>query len=287
MTSSSNRGDGNDFSGQILDWVKKQGYPLEMAVADVFRDAGFDISLSDWYKDFETGEQREIDVTASYWVMNNDPTSSHIPASLQICWSIECKLSRDKPWLVFISEAGKQSYFPPFSIASSAGCRGILFRIWQRTLFQEKCLPLLSPKQLGHGVTQAFTTGYDIAYKAIMSSVKASVGQINLVDGLSKITNLEEPNFWCIAFPTVVIDGKLFECHISKDEAICLDEVEMSTVLWKSPTPVSASSNVYIVTKPAIDKFALQAKEMTISLIEKMGMEHRVNPRVPEKMDTF
>lgn len=45
---------------RVSDWLEKQGYPLEMEVALAFQKEGFTVSLSDWYKDFNSGESREI-----------------------------------------------------------------------------------------------------------------------------------------------------------------------------------------------------------------------------------
>ena len=48
----------------ISEWLKTQGYPLEIFTAHTFQEAGFYSKLSDFYVDNETEEHREIDITA-------------------------------------------------------------------------------------------------------------------------------------------------------------------------------------------------------------------------------
>lgn len=55
-----------DIEKEIRKWLKNQGYPLEMKVASQFRDAGFDVTLSNYYTDPENQANREIDVVAFY-----------------------------------------------------------------------------------------------------------------------------------------------------------------------------------------------------------------------------
>ena len=45
---------------KVCEWLEKQGYPLEMLVAQAFQKEDFLVSLSDFYEDFETKSQREI-----------------------------------------------------------------------------------------------------------------------------------------------------------------------------------------------------------------------------------
>jgi len=50
---------------KLLDWLKSEGYSLQMRTAQVFKEAGFDVSQSQCYLDPESDDLREIDVVAS------------------------------------------------------------------------------------------------------------------------------------------------------------------------------------------------------------------------------
>ncbi|NOH01035.1 MAG: hypothetical protein HND47_03175 [Chloroflexi bacterium] len=102
----------NNLEKQILEWLKTQGYPLELEVALAFQKEGFSVFSSDWYEDYETGELREIDVTALKW------SDTSKPRHLQVCYRIECKTSREKPWVVFKSDS-ESANFSPFLLMAT------------------------------------------------------------------------------------------------------------------------------------------------------------------------
>jgi hypothetical protein len=197
-----------DITGKkVTDWLNSQGYPLEMIVASTFRKAGFTVSLSDWYEDFETKEHREIDVTALQW---SDLRKS---IALQICWQIECKIARDKPWVIFVSMAQPERFLP-FNLIASDFYRSSVLDYLKQNEPREKLmrLPLFEPKYVGYGITQTFTTGLDVPYKAIMSSVKSSIDRVNKLAKINELELKTKRQYLCVAFPVIVIDGKLFEC---------------------------------------------------------------------------
>ena len=117
MTSSLN------IETKITEWLEKQGYPLEMLVAQAFQKEDFLVSLSDFYEDFETKSQREIDVTALRW------SDFDKPVVLQVCCRIECKLARDKPWILFVSQAQPER-FMPFEVIASPNYKSFSICLW-------------------------------------------------------------------------------------------------------------------------------------------------------------
>ena len=64
---------GKPLPERILEWLKSQGYPLEMRVARDLRAAGFAVTQSDFYRDPHSSTTwREIDVSARYVRMNRE-----------------------------------------------------------------------------------------------------------------------------------------------------------------------------------------------------------------------
>ena len=79
---------------KLRNWLESQGYPLEMRVARSFRRHNFRVFKSDYYKDPDSGVMRETDVRPSL--------QDEIHGVLgRIGFVIECKQSKDKPWVLF------------------------------------------------------------------------------------------------------------------------------------------------------------------------------------------
>jgi len=86
----------SDLTTKIAEWLKTQGYPLEMEVAHIFKDAGFEVSSAEYYVDAEEQKPREIDVLASM--------SVQIQGTLfQLAYVVECKSPKESPWVSFRS----------------------------------------------------------------------------------------------------------------------------------------------------------------------------------------
>lgn len=254
----------DETTKKIAEWLENQGYPLEMEVANEFQNAGFTVSLSDWYKDFETDEKREIDVTALRWSNFNKPSV------LQVCWRIECKLAREKPWIIFVSPSQPEQFIP-FDVIASDEYKSIILEKYKDNDFRSRMLGLALFKRrfVGHGITQAFTTGQDVPYKAIMSSVKSSVDRVIQAAELVRLERVKENHqYLCIAFPVIVIDGRLFEYFVGKEGENQLKEIQSGVVNWKGANPSHSSPLVYIVTKQELGRFVQSAKEATNILID-------------------
>ena len=88
--------DYKDIKKKISDWLKTQGYPLEMHVASALRNTGFDVQIAHYYSDPENGTIREIDVVASY---------PEYTGALDVSFVIECKVSKKKAVATFFSRA--------------------------------------------------------------------------------------------------------------------------------------------------------------------------------------
>ncbi len=251
------------LTSRLAEWLRSQGYPLEMTVAAEFQKSGFTVSLSNYYEDCDTGESREIDVTAMKL------SDFERAAVLQVCWHIECKLARDKPWVVFVSGAQPGRFLLLNALASSTYAYMIM-EAYKDEALRSRLLGLpLMPRHVGHGITQAFTSGQDIPYKAVMSATKASLDIINQFDEMeAKPTAFLDGQFWCIAFPVVVIDGKLFECLADEDGELHVVEVESSALLWKGTGRSHLPTLVQVVTKRALAQFVEQVNEATQVLID-------------------
>jgi len=235
----------HELESKIIKWLDEQGYPLEMQIARILKQVGFSVSMGDIYDDFETGTSREIDVTAAKWITGD-------LWNIQICFRIECKLSRDKPWVVFTAK--KMPEYSVGSLICSNFYREFLFEtladpLWKQKLFERQ---LFRKIYIGHGITRALSEGVDVPYKAVMSAVKSALAKELEIDNIPK--GRMEGSQYVIVIPVVVFDGELFEVKLDDNGEMDITHVSQSVINWKM-TP-TRESLVSIVTLEGFDEFA-------------------------------
>jgi len=253
-----------DIIDKLDKWIKDQGYPLEISAGMELEKYGLTVHYSDFYEDYETGTKREIDVSAFKWSDFNNPVF------LQICCQIECKLSRDRPWVLFITPNTSIETWWTNIICSD------IFRIFlfssQKQLknnLEINNLPIFKSLPMGHSVVQAFREKKDIAYEAIQSASKASLARAMLID--QKLPEKPEKFICAAVIPAIIIDTRLFTCEVDQRGNITLNECDICLLRWKGPLSVYGSPIIPIITKPAIGKFAKlfgETSDMLISLAE-------------------
>jgi hypothetical protein len=251
-------GDKNDLKKKIYDWLNKQGYPLEMEVAKSFQKAGFHVSQSKYYMDPESGDSREVDVVAS-------TGKSYFRRVVTIKFIVECKVSKDKPWVLFSSLEGG---LPGRSNIVQRACSKLGLRILRKISDLEEIqnLPFFKqPSSIGYGATQAFTTGKDVCYSASMSVARAALASINkaneVEDDFRLILNFNRVSVFEIIFPLIVIDGRMFETMLSEKSDLIVNEIESGILLWGNPVVGRRFTIISIVNKKYLDTFCKHAKE--------------------------
>jgi hypothetical protein len=246
----------SELETKIKSWLDEQGYPLEMRVARAFRQAGFSVLQSDYYEDPKTKTQREIDVVATVG-------KNYEKILFRLQFVIECKLSKNKPWILFCG--ANQRIAAPARIVqrvSSDIGRSILFDIASREDVQNLDLfEVISPA--AYGVTQAFTNNPDVTYTAltnvaIAASAKADEGNFDSI--LSKL-------FGFLVFPVVVTEGKLFTATLQEDSSIFVNEVKQGTLLWRNQIADDPHTIVNLVADTEIDDFAKRMFEAAVKFL--------------------
>ena len=240
---------------KIREWLDKQGYPLEMRVASTFRNAGFDVTQSHFYTDPETGMQREIDVVARF------PEAT---GGLNLTFTVECKKSPDKPWLLFTSPStleGRNRLFT-YAVTSDSSLeilieKGCDFTDGKPTFLD---LPWMSKSgQIGYGITQAFTNSEDATYKASTGALKAALAQ----------KRSSESKNWApfvFSFPVIVIDGLLFQCFLQDDGAVGITETDAGELFFPLSIAGEAGTCIHVVTLHALSDFVANAASVAQAL---------------------
>jgi hypothetical protein len=248
--------DSSDLLSRLSGWLEEQGYPLEMVVARTFREADFRTLQSSYYTDPESDVQREIDVIAY--------RQNQIGKILvRVSFAIECKLSRDKPWVLFTSEDVRLA--GPARVVQRASS-GLGHKFLSSIARDEdiQTLNMLSlPRRPGYGVTQAFTSGQDTPYTACMGVAKCAVAEVLAAD---KASRTQGP-LLKIVFPVVVMDGKLFECYLTEDGAITVLEIERGILVWRNPIVRVPHTIIDIVTVTGLPSLVRDANEAAVRLL--------------------
>jgi hypothetical protein len=232
---------------EILKWLDKQGYPLEMYVAQKFRENKFYVSQSIFYYDDEFKLNREIDVRAHKGIFIEDTFAS-------IDYIIECK-SSNKPWLLFSSdreypsdpiiESERYFYYDiAFPLIVNLGADDLLNKIYPSYVEFSK---------VGYGITQAFTSGNDLAYKAIITLSKYCHSSKNN----AKSKNYSDNK---IIIPMLVIDNELFEVTLSDKYKLQIESKEIGYLYFNH-------FSIVVVKKSYLDTFCKLANESSEWLI--------------------
>lgn len=233
-----------DLNSRVREWLTSQGYPLEMAAARILQSAGFNTIQSDYYADPDTGEAREIDLVAS---MQRELDDLYV----RVTFVIECKVSKDKPWLIFTSrEAGIAT--PALMRQRAASPAGHLLLEELATDSRFGRIPLIQSGACpGYGLTEAFTQGQDRPYIALMSAAKAATARAR---SLSLKTPIAE-----IIFPVALVDGHLVDCSLRND-TLEVAEISRGVLLWRNPIVGMPHTIINVVTYPAFKAFVADAR---------------------------
>lgn len=256
----------SNINDRIFKWLDTQGYPLEMNVAEILQKLGFHVLQSEYYIDEESNQHREIDIVAHI--------QKEIAGKLvRISLVLECKVSKAKPWIIFTSN--NSSLAPPARVAQRAGSKNgsIILRDLAQKLEIQKLNLFSLPERSGYGLTQAFTSGNDIAYNSCVSVSKATRALIN------KISN---DRFVQISFPSLVIDGKLFETYLNESNEMCVSELSKGTLLWRNPIVGMPHTLINILTKDSLEEHFSSVRKDIIKIFEFLESNPSILTREPK-----
>ena len=216
---------------KVKDWFESEGYPLEFRVAQAFEEQGF-VSHQGHYVMDESDEQaREIDVVADADV---DLKGG---AFIRVSHVIECKWSRDKPWVIFTNRQSRLS--ESACIAQTVG--SMLGEAVMFCLAGESSLYALEmfrrPERGGFSGRRAFEKHdqekYDQFYRAVQGVTSAAVAEARRYDR-PKPREFELPLATVIVFPMIVVDTNLFEAYYDpRAGEVRVSEVDRLRIFWR------------------------------------------------------
>lgn len=245
---------------RVLDWLDKNGYPLEMRVAQTFLAAGFSVQQGMLYTDPDTQKPREIDIIAS--------RSRYFEGSfIGVRFVIECKRALESPWLLFTI---------PGSNLSAGGPSGQLVSEFDWVTERKLIAPewtgsceLLNPcRQISYAVVESFRgekNESNRAYSAAQAVSKCSHDTLKLDTHLFESDGNLSTN---IVLPTILIDGELYECSLDSEFQPQLNLVSRGVLSWKRATESSWDMLIRVETFANCTTFATMAKQFADTVLQ-------------------
>ena len=98
-----------------------------------------------------------------------------------------------------------------------------------------------------------------MAYQAVIGAAKAARAAATApAHGI--------PKYMEVIFPVVIVGGKLFECYLSDEGQIAVEERDEVVLVWRRDV-VDVHTIVHVVTAWALDVFARGASETAEGLL--------------------
>jgi len=199
-----------ELKHKVLNWINKEGYPLEMKASQLLRKIGFEVGQSIFYMDSDTHDSREIDIVAYKYFKIKD-------SWVTFAFVIECKSSLDKPWVAFTSKE-ERLYPNDFIIHRNANNKGkqILEKISTNDKAKELSLFKLK-ERTAYSTVRAFSEGVDMTYKAMKSATKATYALVEKGNNSADVFRF--------FFPIILTESKLFECYLDEATEQNIEEI--------------------------------------------------------------
>jgi hypothetical protein len=250
----------NELEDKIKRWISKNGYPLEMEVAQTLKKNGFKVGQSILYKDPETNKYREIDIIAH----SNKQING---VWFNLAYVVECKKSIDKPWVVLKNKelfSLKSERYRNFGTKNSE----VLISEIKKTLKNKENIELIFPEieNAGYNILTAFKDTKDLAYNATNSLLNAC----NYLVNKSNKTGLK---FCNIYIPIIIIEGYLYEYFLEQNGEFSLVKVNHSSVVNTKSFDETSSSLITVASSFDLVKFVKKLKKNSDVFFEKFEVQ--------------
>ncbi len=218
---------GKPLPERILEWLKSQGYPLEMRVARDLRAAGFAVTQSDFYRDPHSSTTwREIDVSARYVRMNREGYGYR-----SVQYLVECKHPSRTPWILLAGGGGLAGPARVSQRIINSGSAQLLDRLAQRQDVQT-CSIFELAQHRAYGIRTALSdrsSTQDVPYQAVMAAASAAVAAADEADTVSR----DGYFVLHLTMPVVVTDAPLFMCWLDERGDLVVEDITEADLVWR------------------------------------------------------
>jgi hypothetical protein len=191
--------------------------------------------------------------------------SSRDDRLIRVAHVIECKWSRDKPWVVFTSK--NQRIGSAACIAQTIGNSLGSTLLWMLAGDEQlRTLDLFETPQLaGFGGRQAFSKGVDNFFSAMKSVASLSTALVHDYDSAQRPRG-QMPASAVIVLPIIVVDGLLFEAFFDESEnEIRLSPSSHIRCHWRGSPDWQLLTTIDIVTLESLEDFvSIRSRDLDV-----------------------
>jgi hypothetical protein len=235
-------------------WLNSHGAGLEFAVGRTLRESGWTTRHGGYFVDVETSKTRDLDVHASIYEGHPDH------GVVSVVLAVECKRSRDKPWVAFTSSEHQVASTYEYALAPGHQSQVALLYAIKEGLPTPDVMK--RPIRIAHGLTTAHTNAGGSAptdaYAAVRGAISAAAALTSRREEFQK--NLASTyGIIDLVLPVVVLDGHLFEMYI--DDAGAEVIMACNVVRLVMPDPMIQNGTV-VCTITTLDGLQVTAASL-------------------------
>jgi hypothetical protein len=258
---------------EIIEWVGRTGYRLEMETAFALRKAGYrSVAMTQYFPGDSPGELREVDVIGSF------PCQVDGGIYVDVSLAIECKYSSGTPWVNLVSPANVglvnwilNGYSTPSlqrwiaKIPELAGPGSDLTLGKAGVNLGHRLIPyfpdkdsLSDPTKIGTAARRKQVSPQqrkeEEPFWAVDNSLRAAAAKVNLPPpGVA--AGISTSKFELVR-PVVVVDADLIECSLTAGGRLKGERVESTRLVREAWNPHNPQVIVEIVSFRSFGKWA-------------------------------
>jgi hypothetical protein len=250
---------------KLVEWLATEGYPLEFATAQAFRNNGFRVFQGYYTSAQDDKPAREIDVVATM----DSPRRDFL---LRVVNVVECKWSGDKPWVFFCSDNAVMT-------SAAVIAHAIASQLGDALLWKDAGSKILgnlelfrNPKSPAFGGRQGFSGSRDVLFDALRSvtgAARSVAEEYDASDGTG--AGIKLPPNGIIVIPLIVVTGHLFEVRQDTSGDLELLEVPHTRIHWRGANQKSSITTVDVVSSDHLEDFCKRRAADTKKLLEVMS----------------
>jgi hypothetical protein len=225
------------LTSKLKKWLSTQGYPLEMRISRIARNAGLRVNQGHHYYDREQNVHREVDVLAT----SLGSRIRDCRVEVVVVFETKSSAGNSKPWVI-LADRGNSMH--PVARTRQRLTTGQSEKWWERaarnSTIQE--LDIFSVDDVrGYSLIRPSLSTKesreDQAYAALMQLAKAANG---ICEWFTEAGTIVSPHTKrkhetiAVILPVLVVDSPLYECWLDEDGELQVQETEKGTVMWKN-----------------------------------------------------
>lgn len=230
----------------VHDWLKQQGYPLEMRVAKICADLNLGLFQGEYYLDPSEDKKRETDVIAQYW-----ESSPEKKVEFNVQFICECKSLKGKPkqWLLFSHQ--HTLIRQPTLLCQTKEAENLMTNLDSVEGFPPAGI-FSGTFDSGYALTLANREGNDdVAYAAMAAVMSAATHWKDPPRGL---LGLYGAALIQIRIPIIVVSQPIYKASLTKKGELRVQKTPYGYLGFKRGAHAK-SPDVFLIHESALEKF--------------------------------